>query len=375
MKKNIQKPENWQDFETLCKRLWGEVWSIPTKIKKNGRSGQPQSGVDIYGIPKGESNYWGIQCKGKDDYANAKISKQEIDAEILKAHSFLPKLDVLIFATTMNKDVAIEQYVRVKDQESRNNNGFEILLFCWEDIADLIDENHDAYNFWVAGKQHKTKFDFAVHLNDFHSEFTIKPRCVRTIKRYRIKKFTDDRINFESTNKFINPLWSKAFSRYSLMSHGRVNEAICSFEIIMSNIGSVVLEDWQVKLTVLGEHTKILDQLGTGPMGMIDIRLLELKRTYVDKNRIFYSPKDNHPLIQKDNRFFKAHIIPLCKEYAIPIQWELLARDFNSTGILTLNVSPEYEDIYIFEDVENEDQILPDELIKIEAKTNYSPEE
>ena len=22
----LQKPDNWQDFESLCKKLWGEIW-------------------------------------------------------------------------------------------------------------------------------------------------------------------------------------------------------------------------------------------------------------------------------------------------------------------------------------------------------------
>jgi len=67
MKKSIRKPENWQDFENLCKKLWGEIWDC-AEIKKNGRSGQNQQGVDVYGIPKFDTEYYGIQCKGKDDY-------------------------------------------------------------------------------------------------------------------------------------------------------------------------------------------------------------------------------------------------------------------------------------------------------------------
>ncbi len=70
MKKQLPKPENWQDFESLCKKLWG----IPNKIKKNGRSGQPQHGVDIYGIPKRETEYWCIQCKGKDEYTKSALT-------------------------------------------------------------------------------------------------------------------------------------------------------------------------------------------------------------------------------------------------------------------------------------------------------------
>lgn len=376
MKKTIQKPENWQDFETLCKKLWGEVWNIPMKIKKNGRNGQSQAGVDVYGVPKGETNYWGIQCKGKDDYANAKLTKAEIEREIDKAKTFSPKLSVFIIATTMNKDAEIEAYVREKDLESRHNNGFEILLFCWEDIADLIDENQDTYNFWVANKQHKTRFEFEVYLNEFKTDFTIRPKCIRTIKRYRLKDFIDKNNNTGIANSLNNPLWMKNFISPTILNLTlqKINEAICSFEIIMVNSGSVVIEDWKLTFTVKGEHKEIMDQLGTGPMGVIDINFLKYKRTYVDKNNIFYSPKENEPLIQKDNRFFKAYIIPECREYSIPIEWELLARDFNTTGTLILNVLPEYEDEFVFEDVESEYEIKNDEIINIIEKKNYTDE-
>ena len=94
------------------------------------------------------------------------MTEKEIDTEIAKAQNFKPDLSVFIFATTMNKDSSIEEYVRIKDLESRKNGGFEILLFCWEDIADLIDDNQDTYNFWVGNRQHKTKFGFEVSLND-----------------------------------------------------------------------------------------------------------------------------------------------------------------------------------------------------------------
>ena len=72
--KSLRKPSNWQDFESLCKKLWGEIWNCP-EIKKNGRSGQIQLGVDIYGVPAGKSRYCGIQCKAKDEDINARLTK------------------------------------------------------------------------------------------------------------------------------------------------------------------------------------------------------------------------------------------------------------------------------------------------------------
>lgn len=31
---HIMKPKNWQDFEKLCKLLWGEVWNCEDNIKQ-----------------------------------------------------------------------------------------------------------------------------------------------------------------------------------------------------------------------------------------------------------------------------------------------------------------------------------------------------
>ena len=151
MKKTIGKPENWQDFESLCKKLWGEIWKIPNKIKKNGRLGQEQAGVDIFGIPMNQTKYWGIQAKGKDNYTNAKLTEKEIVSEIEKAKKFQPELEVYIIATTQSKDSKIEEFIRLKDLENRDNGSFEILLFCWEDIVDLLEENQDTYQWYLNG--------------------------------------------------------------------------------------------------------------------------------------------------------------------------------------------------------------------------------
>jgi hypothetical protein len=91
MKKNLRKPENWQDFETLCKKLFGEMWGCPNTIKKNGRLGQSQAGVDVYGRPKNEDEYWGVQCKGKDDYIIAKSQLRKL-MKRLRKHYYLSQV-------------------------------------------------------------------------------------------------------------------------------------------------------------------------------------------------------------------------------------------------------------------------------------------
>lgn len=372
MKKQLRKPEHWQDFEGLCKKLWGEIWEVSNKIKKNGRLGQPQSGVDVYAIPKGEQNYWGIQCKGKDEYTNAKLSKEEVDIEIEKAKTFVPKLDVFIFATTANKDVQIEEYIRLKDIESRLNNNFEILLYSWEDIVDLIEENRETFNYYVNQQQYKDNHNFKVYFNNFTSELTVEPTCIRTIRRYRLKE-TEQQLNSGLPNldylSNLNSLRSFA-TLQSFPLSDNVNYALCKFEIIMANEGNKVIEDWRVKVEFEKDNfTKVIDEVGSGPMGMIIPNMH--KRTYCDDNYISYRPKDDKPLVQKDNRYFEAWIEPLPKEYELKVQWSLIARDYNAHGELKMIVKPKYEDKHEDIIVETKAELKDKEVIEIKAKKNY----
>ena len=50
-------------FESLCLDLWKELWADPG-AQKNGRSGQSQRGVDVFGCFDGK--HVGVQCKQKD---------------------------------------------------------------------------------------------------------------------------------------------------------------------------------------------------------------------------------------------------------------------------------------------------------------------
>ena len=154
----LKKPSNWQDFEKLCKLLWGEVWNCSDTIKRNGRQGQSQNGVDVYVYVEKEQGYCGIQCKGKDDYNKPQLTEKEIDGEIEKAKNFRPSLKRFIFATTANKDAKTEEYIRTKNIESLNNGGFKIDIFSWEDIVDLLEQNRQTYNWLKFPTCHFTGF-------------------------------------------------------------------------------------------------------------------------------------------------------------------------------------------------------------------------
>src|ERR1700744_1525555 len=120
----LRRPANWQDFEHLCFRLWGEEWKCP-EIQMHGRLGQDQHGVDIYGTPLNETGIWALQCKGKseytdDQYHHPQFTTQEIDEEIEKAKTFEPRLRKLYFATTAKNDAKIQTHVRKKNEEHKS---------------------------------------------------------------------------------------------------------------------------------------------------------------------------------------------------------------------------------------------------------------
>src|ERR1700683_3240399 len=75
-------------FESLCADLWGTIWG--EAAHKNGRTGQPQAGVDIYGKHGGE--WTGIQCKQKDELLRSKLTPTELAEEVASARRFVPPL-------------------------------------------------------------------------------------------------------------------------------------------------------------------------------------------------------------------------------------------------------------------------------------------
>lgn len=369
MKKTLGKPENWQDFESLCKKLWGEIFSIPNKIKKNGRLGQEQAGVDVYGIPKGENKYWGIQAKGKDDYSNARLSEKEILNEIEKAKKFQPELAVYIIASTTNKDVKIEEFVRLKDVENQANGSFEILLYCWEDIVDLIEENRDTYNWYLHGISQKDKFDFKISFNKFEENLTLNPIFEKNITKYILTDKTSSELINEKLS-LGNRFDFLELKPFSLFHSNTENKSWCNFELVMENTGSVVIEDWRLKLKFISGVAKL-------DTGSILYPRLSLTDYVDDENKtIIYRPIENKTLIQKDNRYFEISLLPDIDSDKIIVEWELLARDFNRRETFVIKIEPEYIEKVKFEEVSRESQFKEEDffisyyLVEMENKNN-----
>lgn len=138
----IPPPENWQDFESLCCDLWRAIWKDPN-TQKNGRQGQTQHGVDIFGRPNEGTSWAGVQCKGKDNYEDKSLTAEEVEAEVEKAKSFSPPLVSFTIVTSGKRDAKIQELGRSITEKHLTAGLFSVNIWSWEDILVHLDEYPD----------------------------------------------------------------------------------------------------------------------------------------------------------------------------------------------------------------------------------------
>ena len=254
----LRRPANWQDFESLCLLLWREEWKSDD-LKKNGRNGQLQNGVDISGHRDGENEYSGIQCKCKP--GNKQVTREEIEEELNNARAFKPALRRLVFTTTADKDVSIEEYVRLKDDENRKQGLFSIDIKSWQDIIDLLERNKSVLNTYLD----IVAEDYAVAITfvDGSDVATIRPQYSHITYREPVSKakvqVTDQpqqdmmkavfgdistRLQYivDTANKINEPL-----ERFKVVrGHVETNYAYCPLKFQMVNQGRSPIDDYKV---------------------------------------------------------------------------------------------------------------------------------
>jgi hypothetical protein len=356
--KTLRRPSNWQDFETLCKKLWGEIWSCP-EIKKNGREGQTQHGVDISGIPFGESEYYGIQCKGKDEYTNKQLTEDEITTEVEKAKLFTPPLKKLYFATTAAKDAKIEEFVRKKNLENKAKGLFEVHIFSWEDIVELIDENKQTHDYYLKSQNYKSVKSVLVTFQDELTEITVTPKFKRTITHFRQKIVPAT----SSISEFTSPMGSflntiirqqEQFARISpVMVHARpssiqINQSFCEIYFQIHNTGLEALEEYKLFFSFEGELQSMTDdnEVRNGIFALPIISQVSNVILFEEKKAGKVIPKKS--ILVGDDTFSSNYIYikPLPKDYEIAVRWKLISKDFKDEGELKVVIKPDIETDY-----------------------------
>lgn len=144
MDKLIPPPKSWEKFEDLTRSLFAAVWAAPL-TQKNGRSGQKQHGVDVFGTPKvAPGKTFGVQCKGKNkkNYG-AKATITEFDVELAKAEKFKPALGHWTFATTAPNDAPLQEHARLVSEQREKTGKFSVDAIGWDTIQALLSSHQE----------------------------------------------------------------------------------------------------------------------------------------------------------------------------------------------------------------------------------------
>ena len=147
--RTLTPPKSWEEFEDMLCDLFSAVWKDPN-AQKNGRSGQPQNGVDVYGQPEQNDKWAGVQAKKKNRLAASAVTETELVDEVNKAKNFEPKLSEFILATTDQRDQNIQRKARLLTEAHQKEGLFRVHVYSWEDIEALLNTHLDVCKRWYS---------------------------------------------------------------------------------------------------------------------------------------------------------------------------------------------------------------------------------
>jgi hypothetical protein len=107
---------------------WGDA-----DARRNGRRGQRQNGVDIYGRDMSTKENAGAQAKNSET-----ITEATIHDEISKAETFIPPLGKYYFALSGPRDSDVEKLVRLLSDSREATGRFSVEILFFDDICQEI---------------------------------------------------------------------------------------------------------------------------------------------------------------------------------------------------------------------------------------------
>lgn len=135
----VPKPKNWQDFETIALDALRLRWDSPD-LSANGRPGQKQKGVDIFG-PDDIGRRIGVQCKR---YAKP-LKIDLVKAEVENSDAFEPALNTIYIATTRDRDAKLQMEVRLYSDKRVIEGKSAVGLLFWDDIVGSLGTNPSTF--------------------------------------------------------------------------------------------------------------------------------------------------------------------------------------------------------------------------------------
>lgn len=139
---HVPPPKSWDEFEDIALSAAKLRWR-GSEFFRNGRAGQRQDGVDIFG--QVNKTTIGIQCKN----TMGGVSEHTILEEIRNAESFSPPLSTLYIATTSNRDSLLQEKVRILSLDRAAVGKFSVDLLFWNDVVfDLAKDEEEFFKHY-----------------------------------------------------------------------------------------------------------------------------------------------------------------------------------------------------------------------------------
>lgn len=349
MKKILEIPKNWQDFEDVCKELWRDNWPC-REIQSHGRNGQAQYGVDVFGIPDGEDKYYGIQCKHKS--IGEELTEFEVDNEVEEALKFPAPLKMLYIATTAKNDAKIQKYVMKKDVENRKKGLFGIRVYSWAEISDLLRQHTKVLNWYREEKFYQRSMELYINsIRISEKSVILKPQFNRIIDEVvfvepiNLSKDKQDKMIKQSnalmsTFKHLEKTKPEISLRISnpLVHNYKLNRSLVELEIDIENTGDQPFENYFLFLEIndsdfdRGIHFQNNDIL-------IDDNESERREKKLQLH------EENKVINGGMRRRFSTYICLSHEEHDMNIDYVFNAKNYKSNGTIIINNKPVLKDV------------------------------
>jgi hypothetical protein len=135
----VPPPKSWDEFEAIALAAAKLRWNS-SDFYRNGRQGQKQDGVDIWGRDD-DGRLIGVQCKN----TIGGVSLAVINTEIADAEVFTPKLARLYIATTAERDGVLQKEVRKISAGRAEKEQFRVDVLFWDDICQDLAKDDDIF--------------------------------------------------------------------------------------------------------------------------------------------------------------------------------------------------------------------------------------
>lgn len=376
MKKIYDIPKNWQDFEDLCKEIWQEEWKC-REIQAHGRSGQKQYGVDIFGIPNGETNYYGIQCKHRS--IGEQLTETEIDQEIENAKGFPVPLKMLYITTTADNDAKLQKHIMEIDIDNRKKGIFGVAIFSWQEICDRLRKHKNVLDWYLTEKFSNRRMELVINGLDVNSEeITLEPKYIKRISKiqYRppVEISNDHKKSLEPSIKLYENIKQQykenPIIQFNAISSFRkklkINKSLIELTIDISNSGDDPIENFYIFID-------INDNDYSNGVYFQDNDILVQKDDAERMQQQFRYDGENEIINSGMMKTMKTHINLSKEESKIMLTYDFYSKNYKTNGLITILSKPILEEKIKIKTTNNRDEEnITEEIETITEEVEYN---